>query len=224
MEKWINITWTNNIYAVSNEGRVRSNNCPRKDGRVCKETVLKTWVGNHGYQTVALRVNGKYKRCTVHSLVAEFFLGPKPKGTEVDHIDGDKLNNTANNLQYITRKQNIMKYYQQGYTEEKRLERQIKSSVNGQSVIRQKFGKSVKQYTLDNQYIATYQSLGEASFKTTGSKSQGSAIAKCCNGVYKQYAGYHWRWVEQSVTTSSDERKEKGENPSFEAQDNDDIV
>lgn len=45
----------------------------------------------------------------VHRLVAHAFLGPCPKGMEVDHIDDDMLNNNANNLRYVTHEENLRK-------------------------------------------------------------------------------------------------------------------
>lgn len=44
----------------------------------------------------------------VHQLVALTFLGPRPKGQEVRHLDGDPLNNAVTNLAYGTRSENIL--------------------------------------------------------------------------------------------------------------------
>lgn len=60
-----------------------------------------------GYQGVALRHEGKTIRATVHSLVAEAFIGPRPAGFDVCHGDGDKSNNRFTNLRYATRTENI---------------------------------------------------------------------------------------------------------------------
>ena len=46
-----------------------------------------------------------------HRLVAQTFLGPVPKGKEVNHKDGDKHNNTLANLEYMTRQQNLIHYH-----------------------------------------------------------------------------------------------------------------
>lgn len=52
-------------------------------------------------------VNGKNKPTLVHRLVAVAFLGPIPDGQEVNHLDGNKANNRASNLEYVTRKGNM---------------------------------------------------------------------------------------------------------------------
>lgn len=46
-----------------------------------------------------------------HRLVAETFLGPIPKGKEVNHKNLDKHCNSVDNLEYVTRKQNILHYH-----------------------------------------------------------------------------------------------------------------
>lgn len=49
----------------------------------------------------------------VHVLVAEAFLGQKPNGYQVDHIDNDKSHNYITNLRYVTPKENIEKAYKE---------------------------------------------------------------------------------------------------------------
>ncbi len=47
------------------------------------------------------------KAINVHTLVAAAFIGPKPEGKEVDHLDKNKENNYYKNLRYVTRKENM---------------------------------------------------------------------------------------------------------------------
>lgn len=50
---------------------------------------------------------GRSAKRTVHSLVAETWLGPRPNGTEVDHVDGQSRNNSVSNLEYVSRDENL---------------------------------------------------------------------------------------------------------------------
>jgi hypothetical protein len=59
-----------------------------------------------GYSVV--RINKK--RFRVHRLIARAFLGVEPEGHQVDHINGDKLDNTPSNLRYVTPSQNVRAY------------------------------------------------------------------------------------------------------------------
>jgi hypothetical protein len=61
-------------------------------------------IGGPGYYMVSLRGTA---RITVHTLIAEAFLGPRPEKHDINHIDGNKLNNRADNLEYVTRARNI---------------------------------------------------------------------------------------------------------------------
>lgn len=60
-----------------------------------------------GYKQVALYVDGAEHTIGVHVLVAKVFLGDRPTGLVVDHIDGNKMNNHYTNLRYCTNKDNL---------------------------------------------------------------------------------------------------------------------
>lgn len=84
-------------YEISNKGRVLSH----YGGR---ETLMKIRLDRYGYWSVCLtnKLGQKYK--TVHRLVARAFLGESD--LTVNHINGNKLNNCVENLEYMTRKEN----------------------------------------------------------------------------------------------------------------------
>lgn len=63
-------------------------------------------MGNAGYRFVVLTVNGKKLYPNVHRLVAKSFVPNPNMYTEVNHIDGNKLNNDASNLEWVTSSQN----------------------------------------------------------------------------------------------------------------------
>ena len=113
----------NGLYEVSNLGNVRrlrfingSHNFEKI--KECKQT-LNTW----GYMTVNLSKNGKSNTKRVHKLVATAFLGES--NLQVDHIDGNKLNNKLNNLEYVTPKENTNRAWQKGLAHNSEYQREV---------------------------------------------------------------------------------------------------
>lgn len=109
--KWKPIPSYDGLYEVSDTGLVRS--LDRKiitsNGQVrrYKGKVFDLNLDKRGYPRASLSSAGKTKKVFVHQLVALVFLGKPPKGYEVCHNDGNKLNCNKNNLRYDTHKENI---------------------------------------------------------------------------------------------------------------------
>jgi hypothetical protein len=86
------------IYQVNEHGEVFSHS--RKRGN------LRPAVNSNGYLSVILCKDGEYKSFTVHRLVAISFI-PNPYNLpQVNHIDGDKLNNDVSNLEWVSNQAN----------------------------------------------------------------------------------------------------------------------
>ena len=94
-------------YSVTRGGEIYSLNY-RMTG---KRTLLKTRLNNEGYLLVGLTKNGKQKTFTVHRLVAITFLDNPSNKPQVNHIDGDKLNNAVSNLEWCTASENTNHTY-----------------------------------------------------------------------------------------------------------------
>lgn len=96
------------LYSVDKNGNVFSNitTASRREG------MIKPFLNNSGYLRVNLYYpNGKSSKKYVHRLIAETFI-PNPENKEVvNHIDGDKLNNSVNNLEWSTQSDNIKHSY-----------------------------------------------------------------------------------------------------------------
>ena len=109
-EIWRDITGYEGIYQVSNLGRVRS--LDRKVWNYIKRgRILKAHNNGHGYYNVSLHNNDKVeKHVYVHILVAKTFI-PNPNNyTEVNHKDFNKTNNSVDNLEWVSHKQNIIHF------------------------------------------------------------------------------------------------------------------
>lgn len=74
----------------------------RVPGRTLKPQLNK----DTGYYSVSIYANGEKRYVTIHTLVAEAFIAPRPDGMDVNHMDGDKRNNWIGNLEYVTRSGN----------------------------------------------------------------------------------------------------------------------
>jgi hypothetical protein len=110
MEIWKDIPNYKGRYQVSNTGKVRSLNYLGTKGKIQE---LKLSVNDHGYKRVHFKVGDQAKTFDVHRLVALAFIG-KPNGLQVNHIDGNKLNNHVLNLEYVTASQNTQHAYDMG--------------------------------------------------------------------------------------------------------------
>lgn len=98
-ELWIDIKNYNGLYQVSNLGRMRFK---RKNNSF---RYIKTTMGSNGYLQCGITINGKTVKKSVHRWVMESFK-PIDKKLEVNHIDGNKLNNNLLNLEWCTAKEN----------------------------------------------------------------------------------------------------------------------
>jgi HNH endonuclease/NUMOD4 motif len=98
-------------YEVSSFGRVRSLEriVVQRSGKKQPQPARLLSFGkmNNGYKCVSIRTPGRRDKVNVHVLVTRAFLGPRPKGQESRHKDGDRMNARLDNLSYGTRKQNI---------------------------------------------------------------------------------------------------------------------
>lgn len=92
MENWKDIQNYEGLYQVSDKGNIRNTRTNK---------ILKHTMNNRGYEQVTLSKNGKKKTIRVYTLVTNAFkLNPDNKGIIV-YIDGDRTNNTVDNLKWI---------------------------------------------------------------------------------------------------------------------------
>ena len=87
------------LYMVASDGSVISMHSG-------KPLALRPGTHKNGYRFVGLWRAGKCKMTDVHIIVAAAFIGPRPDGKVIRHLDGNMVNNSANNLAYGTPSEN----------------------------------------------------------------------------------------------------------------------
>ena len=158
-EQWRSIKEFDN-YLVSNKGRIMN----AKTGKI-----LRPADDGGGYPMVNLCKEGKPKLKKVHRLVGEAFIENPNNLETINHIDEDKHNNNVENLEWLSRGDNI-RYSQ---------------------------AKPVEQYDLESgRLICTYSSLSDCC-RMTGFDI--SLISKACRGQYKKAYGYIWKYADNNV-------------------------
>lgn len=171
-EIWKDIKGYEGKYEISNFGRVKSH------VKIGTPTYYKTPIlSTPGYYTVCLSKDGKVSYSVgIHRLVAEAFVENTDKTkTEVNHKDGDKLNNYYENLEWVTRKENN--------------EHAIKSGLR-------KYVKPIEQYTLDDELVNIFKSSAEAGKFLGKGKRTNTHILNCCKGKISTAYGYKWKYKE----------------------------
>lgn len=79
-------------------------------GKARRSDTKKVFAGSftQAYGRIGTAINGVIYPYYIHTLVADAFIGKRPTGLQINHIDGNKHNNVASNLEYCTRKENAI--------------------------------------------------------------------------------------------------------------------
>ncbi len=108
-EIWLDITGYEGLYQVSNYGHIKSLDryvrCMNGTRFIKGQSISPNFSGRYGY--FDLSVDGIGRTVHVHRLVALHFVQNPDNKSDVNHIDFDRRNNRADNLEWVTQKENI---------------------------------------------------------------------------------------------------------------------
>lgn len=167
MQIWKDIEGYKGHYQISNYGNVRS---LKKDAFLMKGGYLK------GYKIISLWKNGTGKMFRVHRLVEAAFI-PNPDNKPcIDHIDGDRANNHADNLRWVTVKEN----QNNPITKSKWIGKKAKPH-------HEKAVEQIKNGIVVNVFVSIQEAARKGNFSAT-------AICKVCKGKGNLHKGYKWRY------------------------------
>jgi hypothetical protein len=184
-EIWKDIPGYEGMYQVSNLGNVKSldklSNHYQGGKSKLKGRML-SQCNCMGYKIVGLSLNGSMKSLRVHRLVAIAFIPNKLNKPQVNHINGDKFDNAASNLEWNSASENILHAHRTGL--HRGSHRGLFGKYNPNS-------KPIIQFDLNGNFISEYGGIAEAE-RHTSIYSQN--ICYACNGKYKQAGGFLWRY------------------------------
>lgn len=161
-----------NGYQASCQGRIFSQK---------RNKVLKTNKNEKGYLRVNLSVNGKRTSQRVNRLIAMTFLDNPDNLPEVNHKNGNKEDNTVNNLEWCTHLYNMQEAYKNNQIPPRKAN---KTSFTP---------KQVLKYDLDNNLLNKYNTLSEAS-KLNNINPQ--TLSRYCLNQRKS-KDYIWRYADK---------------------------
>lgn len=181
-EVWLDVI-TDENYQVSNLGRVKSKARKVNNNggiREIQEKILKPFVSKTtGYLQVNL---SKRSRQNVHRLVAFAFVGGFCEGFVVNHLNGNKKDNRAENLEWVTQSENHLHAYHSGLRDGS-----CKNKFSGLHPT----SKAVVSECLTTGNITHYESGMDAVREGFNS----SCISRCCRGLQPYHKGRKWEYA-----------------------------
>lgn len=190
-----NLNWINPIYEILENGQIFSLERKVINGTggqfIIKKRRLKTRIHKNGYEVVTLTNSFTCKRTCykIHRLLAlSFILNPENKSC-INHIDGNKTNNSLNNIEWSTHKENMIHAVKTGL--KKPIQHTSSSKIKISDKNKKNNCKPVIKYDLKNNYISEYYSASEAARILN---IDSSCITRCCNNKIKYYKNNIWKW------------------------------
>lgn len=181
-EIWKNVTIQpySDYYMVSNLGNVkRIKKCSKYTNSANNLSLIKQTVCSWGYKVVNLSLFGKSKSVLVHRLVAMAFLENPENKKQVNHIDGNKLNNCVDNLEWVTPSENIQHAYDTGLIDYYDKEHHL---------------KPVYQFDMNKKFIQKWETAMEAGRELN---IDNTSIYRCCHGERTTAGDYYWSFTKE---------------------------
>lgn len=193
LEQWMDIPNFEGVYQVSDKGNIKS--LKRFEEGYLLSNVNK----KNGYFSIVLRSGNRKRYTRVHRLVAEMFI-PNPYGLpEVNHIDGNKQNNSVKNLEWVSRKENAQHAILHNPN--------IVAGMNYYNTdVRP---KPIQQFSLSGQLVGEYKNSRIASNSTGVCRRNILQVASQDEykpgKVRKQAGGFVWRFKTESETQNANQ-------------------
>lgn len=183
---WKDIVGFEGLYMVSDAGTITSVSrivTHRGFDRFIVGKEKKQQLDKYGYKCIKLSKDGRKHHFTVHRLVATAFIDNPKNKAQVNHIDGDKTNNSVENIEWCTAKENVSHSWKFGISKSQ------KGIPRNNKVEQPKRRRPVLQISQSGQSIILHDSISDAIGYTA------THIVNCCKGKVKMHKGYRWEYA-----------------------------
>lgn len=180
-EEWKEVKEFEN-YEVSNTGKIRNKGTKKE---------LEPWIINSGYLTIAMSDGKKGHPRTVHRVVAKAFLDNSEEMEVVNHIDHNKLNNKASNLEWLSQKDNCKHSHEAGRS----------NSHTAREKLSKVSSKAVYQKDEEGNIIKLWESPTQAAKESNG-YFRTNQIGLVANGERNHHRNYIWEFVDSESKRS----------------------
>lgn len=184
--EWKPVIGFEGLYEVSNLGEVRG---MVRSG--CTGEILRGFIDKGGYKVVTLYNHQKHKHMKVHRIVAMAFIENNEHKRTVNHIDGNKLNNRVENLEWATHSENHRHAYRTGLKKPTEKQRKAASETGKRTCETNRPKRPV--YLFDNNGSKKWFESAHEGARFVG--GQASAIIRVCKGKQATHKGYRWEYA-----------------------------
>lgn len=187
---WRGIQGYEGLYMVNDKGQILTLARLSADNRRIKQRVLNGHKAVDGYMIAMLTKFRKRKRLSIHRLVLNAFVGPPPtEKHECNHKNGIKHDNRAENLEWVTRSENLKHAHLVCTPRTWGKPPNHKGQSNKRSRV-------IQQLTLDGNLVKEYPYIQSACDNTDFNASK---ITQVAQGTRKSHGGFNWKFKTQSI-------------------------
>jgi hypothetical protein len=191
-EEWRDIPEYEGVYQVSNLGnlkRMAGSKFNKLTKRYNKDAILSYRAKNSRYIEVGLWKNNIGQRYKLHRLVATVFISNPESRPEVNHIDGNKKNNCVDNLEWVTRSENIKHAFRTGLNK-------ANKSNKGKFLGNHPCSKPIVELDGHGKITGVFSSIKEATIKYNLPEGE---VSRVCSGKRKHVKGKHFAYAAENA-------------------------
>lgn len=190
---WKDISWYEWRYQACTTWEIRSLRDNHKRNII---SIVNPKINKEGYCIIYTREWARKRTLKFHRLVAQTFIPNPENKPQINHIDGNKLNNSVDNLEWCTHTENMQHAHRTGLIPHLKWEEHHNFWKRWECLWNRWENNyrsmALNQINLDGTVVRSWSSVSEVMRELWFSKSN---INMCCNGIRKTAHGFQWNFI-----------------------------